>query len=357
VGERLLFQRIEPRLDRARAAGGGRTKEGPARDDWKPVPTAHRDWEALRLTPVDAFVLSRIDGATSVGQLALISGMAPQSLWPILERLAREGAIGPPPPASGVPPAADSRPAAAPEHAEGEAASGPTAAAATHRQLFETKLHPLGEDERETRALTAEEPELSAFCFDPTPRVVRAVLENPRMGLSHARLIAAHHGNAVGLDALGQKATLLHDTEVQRLLLRNQQSSAPLLQRLLSRRRLAEVYQTTHSHELPERNRRTALDILRRRFAETTPEERVELIIRTEGRALAALVGLSLDGKAASLLCARTLTSVMLVENLARWPATPPAVIAQLLKQPMVLRMPQLRILIKRHPNCPASQK
>jgi len=302
-------------------------------------------------------VLSRIDGVTSVGQLALISGMAPQSLRPILERLAREGAIEEPPPASEVTGVADTLSAAAQEQPEGEAASGPTTAAATHRQLFETKLHPLREDEREVLAFSAGEPELSAFCFDPTPRVVRAVLENPRMGLAHARLIAAHHGNAVGLEALGEKATLLQDTEVQRLLLRNQQSPAPLLQRLLSRRRLAEVYQTTQSRELPERNRRTALDMLRRRFAETTSEERVELILRTEGRALAALAGLSLDGKAAGLLCARTLTSLLLLENLARWPATPPAVIAHLLKQPMVLRMPQIRTLLKRHPNCPASAK
>jgi len=282
-------------------------------------------------------VLSRIDGATSVAELALLSGMDHESLRDILERLAHEGAIEKPP--------------------EAEAASASAHAGATHRQLFETKLHPLGEDERVGLAARAGEPELSAFCFDPTPRVVRAVLENPRMGLPHARLVAAHHGNASGLEALGERVALLQDGEVQRLLLRNTQTPAPLLQRLLSRRRLAEVYQATQSRELPERNRRTALDSLRRRFAEATSEERVELILRTEGRALAALAGLSLDGKAAGLLCARPLTSVLLVENLARWPATPPAVIAHLLKQPMVLRMPQLRTLLKRHPNCPVSAK
>ena len=285
-------------------------------------------------------MLSRIDGVTSVAELALISGMPAESLQPILERLAREGAIEQPPAVSDV-----------------EASSSPTTEGATHRQLFETKLHPLQEGERERLAVMAEEPELSAFCFDPTPRVIRAVLENPKMGLPHARLIAAHHGNAVGLDALGEKVALLQDTEVQRLLLRNPQSPAPLLQRLLSRRRLADVYQTTQSRELPERNRRTALDALRRRFAESASEERVELILRTEGRALAALAGLSLDAKAAGLLCSRTLTSVLLVENLARWPSTPPPVITHLLKQPMVVRMPQLRTALKRHPNCPASVK
>ena len=243
------------------------------------------------------------------------------------------------------------------EEGEREASSAPETSTANHRQLFEAKLHPLPEGERETLASTAEDPELKALCFDPTPRVVRAVLANSRSGLPHARLIAAHHGNAVGLDALGERPALLQDAEVQRFLLRNQQTSAPLLQRLLGRRRLAEVYQTTRSRELPERNRRTAMEMLRRRFAETSSEERVELILRTEGRALVALSGLSLDGKAAALLCARTLGSLLLVENLARWPATPPAVIAHLLKQPIVLGMPQLRTILKRHPNCPASAK
>ena len=201
------------------------------------------------------------------------------------------------------------------------------------------------------------EPDLSAFCFDPVPSVIRAVMDNPRAGLPHARLIAAHHGNAVGLDALAEKVALLQDTEVQRLLLRNTQTSTPLLQRLLSRRRLGEIYNATQSRELPERNRTSAMQLLRRRFSEVSAEERVELILRTEGRALAALSGLTLDGKSAALLCARTFTSAMIVENLARWPATPPTVIAHLLKQPTVLRMPQLRTALKRHPNCPAAQR
>ena len=203
-------------------------------------------------------------------------------------------------------------------------------------------------------ASTAEEPELSALCFDPVPGVVRAVIDNPRAGLAHARLIAAHHGNAVGLDAVGEKPRCCR-TEVQRLLLRNPQTSAPLLQRILSRRRLADVYNATQSRELPERNRAGAMQLLRRRFSEVSAEERVELILRTEGRALAALCGLSLDGKSAALLCARTFTSALIVENLARWPATPPPVILHLLKQPLLRQLPALRAMLKRHPNCPAS--
>jgi hypothetical protein len=315
------------------------TVSSPPSDDWRPVPTPGRDPAALDLTPQDAYVLSRVDGATTVQELAMLTGLTAESLREILQRLVGAGAIAGPP-------------ADAPAEPEGEPAAG-----ATHRQLFETTLHALPVEAREARAATAAEPELSAFCFDPTPRVVRALLGNPRSGLAHARLVAAHHGNAAGLDALGEKAALVQDGEVQRLLLRNPQCAVPLVQRLLSRRRLAEVYQASQSRELPERNRKTAMETLRRRFAETTSEEKVELILRTEGRVLAALSGLSLDGRAAVLLCARTVSSTILVENLARWPATPPTVIAHLLKQPMVMRMPQLRTALKRHPNCPKAER
>jgi hypothetical protein len=336
------------------------------RDAWKPVARPARDPASAQLSPLEGYLLSRIDGATSVNELAQISGLAPEALWPILERLGREGAIDAPP---GVPPTPAPAPAPtpaptamamalapAPTAVHGEAAED-KAASATHRQLFETKLHPMPEDARATLAVKAEEPELSALCFDPVPAVVRAVMDNPRSGLGHARLIVAHHGNAVGLDAVGEKAALMQDNEVQRLLLRNPQTSAPLLQRILTRRRLGDIYNATQSRELPERNRTGAMQLLRRRFSEVSAEERVELILRTEGRALAALSGLSLDGKSAALLCARPFTSTMIIENLARWPATPPPVILHLLKQPLLRQMPALRAMLKRHPNCPQSAR
>ena len=50
---------------------------------------------------------------------------------------------------------------------------------ATHRQLFETRLHPKPEDERAALAKTAEDPELSALCFDPVPAVIHEVLLVP----------------------------------------------------------------------------------------------------------------------------------------------------------------------------------
>jgi len=319
---------------------------------------------ALQLGPEEGFVLSRIDGSTDLDQLALVTGLSAVRLQTILDRLVREGAVEAP---RGAPRAAPSTPSPGPdplaalldappdsppeeetpEHEEADSA------AASPRLLFETQLHRLPEDTRAGLAGTAVEPELSAFCFDPVPQVIARVLSNPRCGLGHARLIAAHHRNAAGFEPLASRAELLHDGEVQRFLLRNPQTPAHLLRALLLKRRLSDLYRAGHDREASERTRGAARELLRERFAKGSAEERAELIIITEGRALVALSGLSLD----ALLCARPPASTLLIENLARWPATPPTLIAHLLTQPMVLRSPQLRAVLKRHPNAPRSPR
>jgi len=317
---------------------------------WIPTPSRGCDVLALNLGPVEGFVLSRIDGNTDLDELALVTGLTAVRLEAILETLVREGAVEapqgasraePPPPASGSEPLGGER----------------DSAAASPRLLFETRLHHLPEDTRAGLASTAVEPELSAFCFDPVPQVVARVLGNPRCGLAHARLISAHHRNAAGFEALAARAEFLHDGEVQRFLLRNPQTPAHLLRALLLKRRLSDLYRAGHDREASERARATARELLRERFAKGSPEERAELIVITEGRALVALSGLSLDGRTTALLCARPFASTLLVENLARWPATPPTLIAHLLAQPTVQRSPQLRTLIQRHPNAPRSAR
>ena len=362
---------------------------------WKPKPRGGLDWSSLRLTPQEAFVLSRLDGATDTEQLAQLSGLAPADLGTVLARLVKEGVLEGAPPAAvprGTPPATpsdpdldtagplaallepggeatpvaadaeDSAPASADSAAtSADSAPAPTetadAAHATHRELFERTLHALEVDVRTAMAATALEPQLSALCFDPVSAVVAKLLENPRAGLVHARLIAAWHANPVGLEALGRRGDLFRDGEVQRLLLRNSQTPTHLVRQMLGTRRLHDVYNVAQSHEAGERHRATAREVLRTRFAKASPEERVELILTTEGRCLATLSGLSLDGKAAALLCARTLSSTLLLENLARWPATPPNLVAHLLQQPLVRRMPNLQAALKRHPNCPSHAK
>jgi len=320
---------------------------------WTPKPRARIDWSSLDLTPLEAFVLSRLDGATDTGQLAQVSGLAAGDLGRVLEGLVSKGVIDRPPSPS-LQAESEPGPSAAPERAP---APVPDAGHATHRELFERTLHGLEADARAGLAATAAEPQLSALCFDPVPEVVSKVLENPHAGLAHARLIAAWHPNPVGLDALGRRGELVRDGEVQRLLLRNNQTPTHLVRHLLNPRRLHDVYNVCQSHEAAERHRSTAREVLRTRFAKASPEERVELILTTEGRALATLSGLSLDGKAAALLCARTLSSTLLLENLARWPATPPNLVAHLLQQPLVRRMPNLQAALKRHPNCPGHAK
>ena len=329
---------------------------------WKPKLQGLRDWSSLDLTPTEAFVLSRVDGATDAEQLAQVSGLPREEVEQVLERLVIEGAIEAPPvtppaPAPRSVPAKPSAPAQHGEAAEGAPAPLPDTAQATHRELFERTLHGLEVDARAALAAAADEPQLSALCFDPVPEVVSRVLENPRAGLAQARLIAAWHPNPVGLEALGRRAELVRDGEVQRLLLRNNQTPVHLVRQMLNPRRLHDVYNVAQSHEAAERHRATAREVLRTRFSTASPEERVELILTTEGRVLALLSGLSLDGKSAALLSSRTLGSTLLVENLARWPATPPSLVGHLLQQPMVRRMPMLQAALRRHPNCPPPAK
>jgi|SRR5215217_4192470 len=233
----------------------------------------------------------------------------------------------------------------------------PEVALGNFRQLFETRLHPQTEDQRVALARACEDPELSALCFDPLPAVIKAVLENSRVGLAHARLIARNHRNPVGLEALCGRAAFTADTGVRRWLVRNPQLPAGLFRRLWSTRRLMELYKVTIDRDVPESTRRSSREVLRQRFTTGPSEEKVEVILNTEGRALASLIGMSVDGKTASLLCGRTYRSPMLIQNIARWSAAPPPLIAHLLKQEAVRRQPQLRMLLTRHPNAPADVK
>jgi hypothetical protein len=223
-----------------------------------------------------------------------------------------------------------------------------------HRQVYENFLRQFAPGERAAQARAAEEPDLSAFCFDPLPAVIHALVENPRFGLPQARLVAAHHGTPSGLEALVARAAFAADAGVRRALLRNPQLSGALMRRLYGGRRLLEQQKLVDSHDLPEQTRRFARELLRARFATAEAEERVEVILKTEGRCLGSLAGLPVDGKTAALLCGRTYTSPLLVQNISRWAACPPALIAHLLKQELVRRSAALKQLLRRHPNAPS---
>jgi hypothetical protein len=306
-------------------------------EGWKPSLNPEVDLRGLPLTPEEGFIVSRLDGLTDLRGLCLVTGLPAERIEAVLERLVALGAVA----GAAEPPVED----------EAEPLSDDSGG--THRKLYESTFHHLAAEERAARAKTAEDPDLSALCFDPLPQVVHALLENPRFSLVQARLVATHHRTAAGLEALAAPAAFAADAGVRKALVRNPGLPASLLRRLFGGRRLIEQFKLVVSHDVPEQTRRTARELLRSRFPTAEAEERVDFIFRTDGRCLRSLIGVPIDAKTAALLCGRTFTSPLLVQNMARWTVCPPSVIAHLLKQDVVRRSPALRTLVQRHQNAP----
>lgn len=271
----------------------------------------------------------------------------------------------PPPPAdgdvSGEAASAADAPADAPADGAadepGEEAPVNEAEEGNYRKLYETELSKLEAPEREALARSAEDPRLMALCFDPMPAIIKGIFENQRSGPSHARLVARHHHTPQGLDVVMNRAEFLRDAQVQRYLLANTMIQEPQLKRILQSKRLMEIYKVTISREIPDRNRQKARLVMRSKWSASDAEERAALIFTTEGRCLNQLTGLPFDSKTVSMLCGKTYTSSLLIQNLARFGATPPPVLAHLLRQNVVRRQQMLKTLILQHPNCPSDAK
>ncbi|MBI1945895.1 MAG: hypothetical protein HYS27_09375 [Deltaproteobacteria bacterium] len=263
----------------------------------------------------------------------------------------------PPAEAGGDAPAEASDGAPEDEAAPTEADAAGEAEEGNYRKLYETELSKLEAPEREALARSGEDPRLMALCFDPLPAVIRGIFENQRSGPSHARLVARHHRTPQGLDVVMNRAEFLRDAQVQRYLLANTMIQEPQLKRILQPKRLLEIYKVTISRELPDRNRQKARLVMRSKWSASDAEERAALVFTTEGRCLNQLTGLPFDSKTVSMLCSKTYTSSLLVQNLARFGATPPPVLAHLLRQNLVRRQQMLKTLIMQHPNCPSDAK
>ena len=353
------------------------------------------DYTQLQLTAEEGFVLSRIDGRTSVQELTQLTGLGEDKVDIILNKLLDQGALQPMPGAQEAPlhPAPvvfddpEERPIQSEVEIDGESveASGDSSENVrdnddseisdddgiedetydaealvrdrNYRKLFETTLHALPTDQRVDLARQGHGAELAALCFDPEPEVVLAVLANDEVGLQHARLIAAHHYNPAGLTNLANDRRFLRDRQVQRFLLRNNHTNEAVMRRILQARPLLAAYRTVTSRELTDRAKRCALQALRHSFSQASSEERVALIFKSEGRCLMRLQGAALDGKTTAMLCSRSFTSTLLIQNLLRWPATPPPVLARIASQPTVKRNRALQQQVLRHPNCPAKLK
>lgn len=226
-----------------------------------------------------------------------------------------------------------------------------------YRKLYETKYHKLTPDERVKAAKFVDGADLFALCFDADPHVVKAILDNDRASLEHARLIAAHHRNPVGLAALCDRVSILKDARVQRMLLRNIQLTEALARKILMPKRLLEIYKASIDRDVTDRTRGTAKGLFKGKFSRSTPEEKFEIIWNTEGRVLPHLLGQTIDMKTAALFCARNFTSVVLIQAFSRFPATPPSVLAHILRQPLVKRHAHIRNMVLQHPNVPSEAK
>lgn len=226
-----------------------------------------------------------------------------------------------------------------------------------YRQLYETKWHTMPVDARVGGAKKASGADLFALCLDPDPRVISAVIENPQVGLDHVRMIAFHHRTTTGIEILARRAEWLRDLLVERRLLRNPQVGDIVLGKIMAQKRIGQTYRICIDREVPELTRVKSRGHLRKKWQTAQPEDRAELVIRTEARCLTLLTGCTFDARTTQILCGRPYNSVLFIQNLAKFAATPPALLAHLFKQPFVRKIAPLKKLLLQHPNMPGEVK
>jgi hypothetical protein len=226
-----------------------------------------------------------------------------------------------------------------------------------YRKIYEAQFHPLTVDVRAGLAKTAHGPDLLALCLDADARVVASILENPSIGLQHVRLIAFHHRTGVGLEMVTRRQDFLRDLLLERRLLRNPMAGDTVLQRVMASKRLFQTYKIAIDRDVPELTRSKSRGFMRQKYQSAPPEERADLVQRTEGRCLIYMTGCAFDAKMTGILCGRPYNSVLFIQNLAKFSATPPALLAHLMKQPFVRKHAPLKKLLLQHPNMPGDVK
>jgi hypothetical protein len=226
-----------------------------------------------------------------------------------------------------------------------------------YREIYAHKFQHLTIDVRIGAAKTSSGAELCALCFDPDPKVIASILENSLVTLDNVRLIALHHRTGTGLEIISRRNDFIRDALVERRLLRNPQTGDIVLQRIMSTKLLMQVYKIAIDREIPELTRVKARGHLRKKWQSAPSEERADLLLRTEGRCLILLTGCTFDSKTTQILCGKNYASAMFVQSIAKFGASPPALLAHLYKQAFVRKSPPLRKMLLQHPNMPGEVK
>lgn len=243
------------------------------------------------------------------------------------------------------------------EHAAEDDEASLVVAERNYRQIYAQRWHALPVDQRVLGARAATAGDLFALTFDPDPRVIMVVLENPMCGLDHVRLIAFHHRTGTGLEILARRQDWLRDLLVERRLLRNPMVGDIVLGRIMGPKRLSPTYKIAIDREIPELTRIKCRAFLRQKWQSATSEERADLLLRTEGRCLILMTGCTIDAKTTAMLCGRPINSVMFVQSIAKFSASPPGLLAHLMKQPFVRKNMPLKKMLLAHPNMPGDVK
>lgn len=226
-----------------------------------------------------------------------------------------------------------------------------------YREVYMAKFAQMPADARIHYAHTVSGADLFALCFDPDPKIIAAILENHTAGLDHARMIAAHHRTGTGLEIVSRRQEYVRDSLVERRLLRNPMSGDFVIQRIMAGKRILVVYKIAIDREIPERTRVKSRMYLRKSWQMAAPEDRADLLLRTEARCLILMTGCTFDSKTTQILCGKSFASAMFVQNIAKFGASPPALLAHLYKQAFVRKSPPLRKMLLQHPNMPGEVK
>jgi hypothetical protein len=226
-----------------------------------------------------------------------------------------------------------------------------------YRKLYEAHFHTLTVDVRAGLAKVSHGAELMALCLDADSRVIAAILENPTVGLAHVRLISFHHRTGVGLEMVTRRQEFLRDLLVERRLLRNPMAGDTVLGRVMASKRLFQTYKIAIDRDVPELTRSKSRGYLRKKYQSAPSEERADLVLRTEGRCLIYMTGCAFDAKMTQIMCGKPYNSVLFIQNLAKFSATPPGLLAHLMKQPFVRKHAPLKKLLLQHPNMPGDVK